>query len=119
MRVAQGLGTDTITELSYANSGDVPGGNKDSVVGYGAVMFWRYRPPALSEQQQATLLSLARQAIADTLRTGRTNFPAPDDPALARPSGAFVTLREGGELRGCIGHIEADMPLYRTVRRWP
>jgi AmmeMemoRadiSam system protein A len=30
--------------------------------------------------------------------------------------GAFVTLHERGELRGCIGNIVATQPLYLTVR---
>ncbi len=29
--------------------------------------------------------------------------------------GAFVTLHKRGQLRGCIGHIRGDQPLYRTV----
>jgi AmmeMemoRadiSam system protein A len=36
--------------------------------------------------------------------------------ALNRESGAFVTLREAGELRGCIGYTSATKPLYLTVR---
>jgi AmmeMemoRadiSam system protein A len=36
---------------------------------------------------------------------------------LSRPSPAFVTLRCGDELRGCIGHLEADRPLADVVAR--
>jgi AmmeMemoRadiSam system protein A len=32
-------------------------------------------------------------------------------------SGAFVTLKENGELRGCIGQMQADIPLYRLVQK--
>jgi AmmeMemoRadiSam system protein A len=42
----------------------------------------------------------------------RTRVPF---PALERPSGAFVTLRENGELRGCVGYIDAVKPLLTTV----
>ena len=38
------------------------------------------------------------------------------DPVLDRPAGAFVTLTEKGELRGCIGHMTADAPLVRTIQ---
>jgi AmmeMemoRadiSam system protein A len=31
------------------------------------------------------------------------------------PSGAFVTLYKGEELRGCLGHLEADRPLAQVV----
>jgi AmmeMemoRadiSam system protein A len=30
--------------------------------------------------------------------------------------GAFVTIHRGGELRGCLGRIEGDMPLGEVVR---
>jgi AmmeMemoRadiSam system protein A len=41
--------------------------------------------------------------------------PLPDVPEAAHPAGAFVSLYHRGELRGCIGHIEADTPLARVV----
>ncbi|RLF32403.1 MAG: AmmeMemoRadiSam system protein B, partial [Thermoplasmata archaeon] len=59
MEVARGLGADTITVLRYANSGDT-GGDREQVVGYGAVMFWHYEPPAFTPDQQEALLTLAR-----------------------------------------------------------
>jgi len=34
---------------------------------------------------------------------------------LEAPSGAFVTLKEGGQLRGCIGYIFPRKPLYEAV----
>jgi AmmeMemoRadiSam system protein A len=44
----------------------------------------------------------------------------PDIPGhsetLDLPCGAFVTLTEKGDLRGCIGYIEAALPLIETVR---
>jgi len=116
MRVAAGLGADTVTVLRYANSADSPQGNKEQVVGYGAVMFWRYEPPDLTEAQREELLSLARTTIAEYLKTGEIPDYKTDDPVLTRRSGAFVTLKEHGELRGCIGHMRADTPLYRVVQ---
>jgi hypothetical protein len=115
MKVAQGLGADTTTILRYANSGDSPQGDKQQVVGYGAVMLWRYAPPDLSPQQRESLLSLARGAIAGRLRGGAEPTGSPD-PALERKSGAFVTLKLDGELRGCIGHMRADQPLRQAVQ---
>ena len=40
----------------------------------------------------------------------------PDSAVLREKRGAFVTLKKKGELRGCIGYIEADKPLYQTIR---
>jgi AmmeMemoRadiSam system protein A/AmmeMemoRadiSam system protein B len=116
MRVAQGLGANRTTILHYANSADSPGGDPTQVVGYGAVMFWRYAPPDLTQPERSELLKLARAAIAENLKTGHTPDYTTDDPGLTVHSGAFVTLNESGELRGCIGQMQADIPLYRLVQ---
>lgn len=42
--------------------------------------------------------------------------PVSEFPALLEELGAFVTLREKGQLRGCIGLITAKKPLYLGVR---
>jgi AmmeMemoRadiSam system protein B/AmmeMemoRadiSam system protein A len=116
MQVAHGLGADTTTILRYANSGDTPNADRGQVVGYGAVMFWHYDPPALDHARQQQLLSLARTAIAGYLQAGHMPEYRTDDPDLNRRSAAFVTLKQGDELRGCIGHLQADMPLYQRVQ---
>ena len=116
MRVAKGWGADKVTILSYQNSGDRPQGDRSQVVGYGAVMFCRPQDQTLSEPQCKELLSLARAAIEAHLRTGRIPDYQTDDAALTAHSGAFVTLKERGELRGCIGRLVADASLYRTVQ---
>jgi len=117
MRVAQALGADHVRILSYANSGDVSG-DHSRVVGYGAVMFWRWQPTQFTESQRTQLLSLARAGLEEQLATSKTSAIAPfADPELNRPLGAFVTLTLDGELRGCIGHMVGDAPLYQTVVR--
>jgi len=35
---------------------------------------------------------------------------------LKENRGAFVTIKEKGQLRGCIGYIQAVKPLYETVK---
>ncbi len=117
MRAASGLGADTTTILNYANSADAPGGDSQQVVGYGAAMLWRYTPPELTEERREELLDLARKTIAEHLKTGKTLDYTTTDPALTRLAGAFVTLEEDGELRGCIGHMRGDAPLYQTVQQ--
>jgi AmmeMemoRadiSam system protein A len=37
-------------------------------------------------------------------------------PALLEPAAAFVTLHEHGELRGCIGLLRYDAPVWLNVR---
>jgi AmmeMemoRadiSam system protein B/AmmeMemoRadiSam system protein A len=53
----------------------------------------------------AALLSRARNSIASLL--GMPAIDEPAHPALARPGATFVTLLRKGELRGCIGRLEA------------
>jgi AmmeMemoRadiSam system protein B/AmmeMemoRadiSam system protein A len=117
MRVSQGLGADTVTILQYANSGDSPYGDQEQVVGYGAVMFWRYEPPELTEAQREELLSLVRTTLEGYLENGSIPPYETNDLALVRRSAVFVTLKQGSELRGCIGHTRADLPLYQVVQQ--
>jgi hypothetical protein len=69
-----------------------------------------------SDADRALLLRLAREAL--TAGVSRRALPAlPDCEILRRHAGAFVTLHRRGELRGCIGHVEADEPLGLVVSR--
>jgi len=68
-----------------------------------------------SEADRRLLLQVARDAIIAQV-TG-TRAVAPAQAILNRAGGAFVTIHNRGELRGCIGHIEADEPLGRVVAR--
>jgi AmmeMemoRadiSam system protein A len=68
-------------------------------------------PPDL----RARLLDIARGAVHAQV-TGLPRAPAAEGLSL-QPRGAFVTVRVGGELRGCIGHIEADQPLPELIAR--
>lgn len=71
----------------------------------------------LAEEDRRTLLELARGTV-DAAARGRPR-PELKDPSgpLRRKGAAFVTLRSpDGDLRGCIGHIEAVLPLWECVR---
>jgi AmmeMemoRadiSam system protein A len=71
----------------------------------------------LGPDERHVLLSAARDAINSVLSGGKktpVDIPAIPD-SLQQPSGAFVTLARHGELRGCIGYIEAELPLRETV----
>ena len=62
-----------------------------------------------------TLLILARNAIA--ARFGLPPAPvAVDRPELAKMGATFVTLTQRGNLRGCIGSLEAWRPLLEDVQ---
>jgi AmmeMemoRadiSam system protein A len=70
----------------------------------------------LTRDERCALLSIARDAIGRSLRRQPLSFEGVSlTPELERLAGAFVTLRDGGDLRGCIGVLEPRDPLYRTV----
>ena len=70
---------------------------------------------AISAGDRATLVELARQAVAATV-TGRP-LPKAENPTgvLAEQRGCFVTLKNRGRLRGCIGCFQPDRPLGEMV----
>ena len=61
----------------------------------------------------ATLIGIAREAIAEGPEP-RAHF-AWDEAWLRERAASFVTLREAGELRGCIGSVDAWRPLGDDV----
>jgi AmmeMemoRadiSam system protein B/AmmeMemoRadiSam system protein A len=119
LKAAPQLGADQVTILQYANSADSPfvSGDRSRVVGYGTAMLWRYEPPDLGTEERERLLSIARESIAQYVTDGTFPEARVDEPDLLKKSGAFVTLELDGELRGCIGHIQAQDPLYSTVQQ--
>jgi AmmeMemoRadiSam system protein A len=61
-----------------------------------------------------SLLELARAAVVAAV----TGCPAPDPiatPSWSAPADAFVTLRRGGHLRGCVGTLGAGWPVERAI----
>ena len=60
---------------------------------------------------------MARRAIAAKL-AGAAEPAIPDIPIAKERHGAFVSLHEdGGDLRGCIGHVTSDRPLGEVIRQ--
>jgi hypothetical protein len=61
----------------------------------------------------AVLVAIAREAIGEEL--GLAALRPRDEPWLCRPAATFVTLHLDGELRGCIGSLDARRPLGEDV----
>jgi AmmeMemoRadiSam system protein B/AmmeMemoRadiSam system protein A len=124
MIAAEGMGATHAQILKYANSGDTTG-DKSRVVGYGAVAITRLGASEvkknaefqLSGSEKSALMKIARASVETAVRdrkmylVGATGFPR-----LEEARGAFVTLKEHGELRGCIGYITPMKSLAETVR---
>lgn len=75
--------------------------------------------PSLTDEDKSRLLKLARGVLEDYVKNGKTATPETLGieltPGMKRVMGAFVTLNENGELRGCIGEIFPRRPLYKAV----
>lgn len=105
------------TLLTYRNSGDVSG-DRSRVVGYGAIVFGT--PFSLEPEEQRDLLAYARRAIAERLRGEETKPDRnllEDHPLWGAVRGVFVTLKKDGQLRGCIGSLSAQEPIFAGVHR--
>ncbi len=123
------LGKDTKVELlRYTTSGEAMGDYANSV-SYLAIAFkgaWavaaaptQVRQPTLTAEDKKLLLDLARKTIRYAL--DHQEVPEPSDlnfaptESMKPPRGAFVTLKKDGQLRGCIGDIFPQRPLYKSV----
>jgi AmmeMemoRadiSam system protein A len=71
----------------------------------------------LTPQQRETLLDVARRSIRHGLDLGSAlRIQGADyEPPLSQVRASFVTLHHNGMLRGCIGHLEAILPLIEDV----
>ncbi|MCU7931188.1 MAG: AmmeMemoRadiSam system protein A [Candidatus Thiodiazotropha sp. (ex Codakia rugifera)] len=77
-----------------------------------------HQPPSpLSQTDQVTLLDIAADSIRHGLKYGTPLSVAASDysEGLRAVRASFVTLQIGGNLRGCIGHLEAQMPIVEDV----
>lgn len=69
----------------------------------------------LTEGQKDTLLKLARTTIAKYITEDIIPRFESKDPLFSEKRGAFVTIHNHGNLRGCIGMIEGNQPLFETI----
>jgi hypothetical protein len=131
MAAAKALGATQGEIIKYANSGDVPFGDKSRVVGYGAVVLTRNAgekniskgdvpsPALLSEplslSDKKALLTFARESISRKFSTDTVPPARGFSANLQQPRGVFVTLKKRNELRGCIGRIIGDEPLGKLT----
>jgi len=127
MYAARELGAEQGVILDKDDSARVTG-DRRRVVGYMAAAFVSTKERAgagqdggspsgmqLGEKQRRMLKDLARRSVmAVVWGQNPPAYPA-GDPVLDIKAGAFITLRQKGRLRGCIGHIIGNMPLGQTV----
>jgi AmmeMemoRadiSam system protein B/AmmeMemoRadiSam system protein A len=124
MIAAERLGGNEAKVLKYANTGDVTG-DRSRVVGYGSVVLIKAPRSsasngpqfALNRIEKDKLLEIARESVKTAVIHHKLyECPDPGIASLDQERGAFVTLTEKGDLRGCIGYIAPLKPLYLAVR---
>jgi uncharacterized protein len=69
----------------------------------------------LTAKEQKILLETARKAINNYLRTGSQEPEPREEKSLNQRNGCFVTIKQDGQLRGCIGNFQSQRPLFKEV----
>jgi len=73
---------------------------------------------SLTQEEKGFLKGLAALSIRQGLEPDKDIvLPTPPTDRLKQKFGAFVTLKRQGRLRGCIGHLVGDRPLFETIER--
>lgn len=72
---------------------------------------------SLDSMKRRFFLDLARSAVISAVEGTEPVPSAPWNIPAAELTGAFVTLRHHGQLRGCIGEINSKEPLAKVIAR--
>lgn len=103
------------TQLDYYLSGDREKDYGHSV-SYAAMAF-TIGPGEVSAAGRRTLLGIARKTLQATLRDEKLPKFDIKDKELQVKRGVFVTYKNAGRLRGCIGNFSSDEPLWKLVQQ--
>ena len=114
----QGRGFFAVEHVMYRNSGDSPYGDKDSVVGYNAIVVTRDDEHLFhfTEEEKARMIATVRAAIYAKLGLAFEGDVVPIGILKEKGYGVFVTLYLDGRLRGCIGRFTSSSSLQATIR---
>lgn len=114
---ASKTGEGKVQILRYQDSSQA-GGSTAEVVGYLSAVIYHQEKAlsfSLNSQEKSELLKLARNTVTKYINEKQMIPYNPYNSRLLTPCGAFVTLKNHGDLRGCIGFIEPIAPLYQTI----
>ena len=70
-----------------------------------------------TETEQSHLIQLIKTTIKQYFEHPSLTIQETTHPPFLASLGAFITLKSQGQLRGCIGRIETNGPLYETLQR--
>jgi len=116
--ITENLKDITYNSIQYQNSGDVKFGDKNGVVGYYAISISKKNDFNLEERDKKLLLKIARDTLQNTLNNKKSvEFDDNISEILKTKTGAFVTLKNRGNLRGCVGQFLPNIPLFKVVKQ--
>ena len=69
----------------------------------------------MNDAQKQMLLKTACDTVEAVINRRPSPQPETDDPELKAHCGCFVTLKNAGRLRGCIGRFTSERPLIELV----
>jgi len=130
LKFMETLSATNVKLLNRTTSGDVTGDKNGYIVGYGAWVFTKNTSKTntnknsesdigfnLTAEEKEKLLTIARETINQYVKNEKTPEFTVGSETLKKKCGAFVTLkRKDGTLRGCIGLIIAEEPLFLAIR---
>jgi len=61
------------------------------------------------------LKGLARRSLTEAFERRETDITESEKQAFAAKLGAFVTIKVDGNLRGCIGRLDTESPLWSKI----
>ena len=70
----------------------------------------------LTKKERKELLKIARETIAGYVSNGKIPVVESTAQGLNLHSGCFVTIKQNGQLRGCIGNFVSEQPLFQLVQ---
>lgn len=138
LKIMEGIGDVKSKIIMYRNSSYVSDQEVDSVVGYFSIVFYKDSNSRkeevenvdiesesddkefyLSYGDKADLIDISRKTVDKIVTTGE-KYDIDDTSKfshkLKENLGSFVTIKNKGHLRGCIGVFSPGYPLYEVVR---
>ncbi len=122
MLITKKLGATKAKPLMYATSGNTSG-NYSQVVGYLAAAFYKEEQVEVgvelgfTDEEKAKLKEIAKKSIEAVVIGKKLPEYSDISGKLKEPYGIFVTLNKHGSLRGCIGRIIGDQPVYKSCQQ--
>jgi AmmeMemoRadiSam system protein B/AmmeMemoRadiSam system protein A len=124
MLLTRKMGANKSKVLIYGTSGNITG-DYSQVVGYLSAVFYKGDVEehelvgvdlGFTEEEKRLLKDIAKKTIEAVVRSKKPPEFKDLPEKLKLPYGVFVTITKHGNLRGCIGHIVADQPLYKVCQ---